>query len=122
MATKALRTFFSSEDNQKLLAYLASKGLNFTYKSSVKTVDISHPFYGKTFVLTGTLSSLKRSEAQQLLEDRYAGHCSSSVSIKTDYVIAGSEAGSKLEKAQKLGVKILNEAEFLALIKPDDES
>lgn len=122
VATKALRTFFSSEDNQKLLAYLASKGLNFTYKSSVETVDISHPFYDKTFVLTGTLSSLKRSEAQQLLEDRYAGHCSSSVSIKTDYVIAGSEAGSKLEKAQKLGVKILNEAEFLALIKPDDES
>ena len=71
-------------------------------------------FSGKTFVLTGTLPSLKREEAAAMIEAR-GGKVSGSVSKKTDYVVFGEEAGSKLEKAQKLGVNIIGEPEFLAL-------
>ena len=71
-------------------------------------------FAGKTFVLTGTLPTLKREEAAAKIE-ALGGKVSSSVSKKTDFVLAGEEAGSKLEKAQELGVKILNEAEFLKM-------
>lgn len=70
----------------------------------------------ESFVLTGTLPSLKRAEAQKMIED-FGGKCSSSVSAKTDFVLAGEEAGSKLEKARKLGIKIINEADFLELLK-----
>jgi DNA ligase (NAD+) len=71
---------------------------------------------GKVFVLTGTLPTLGRSDAEKLIEDR-GGKVSSSVSKKTDYVLAGTEAGSKLDKATDLGIKVLNEADFLKLIK-----
>ena len=76
----------------------------------------NHPFAGKVFVLTGTLENYSRSEAAQLIKER-GGKTSSSVSKKTDYVLAGESAGSKLEKAEKLGVKILSEEEFIALIR-----
>jgi DNA ligase (NAD+) len=69
---------------------------------------------GKTFVLTGTLPTLKREEAAAKIEAA-GGKVSGSVSKKTDYVVAGAEAGSKLDKAQKLGVKIIDEAELLRL-------
>ncbi len=72
------------------------------------------PFLGKTFVLTGTLPTLTREEATAKIE-ALGGKVSGSVSKKTDFVLAGEEAGSKLTKAQELGVKILNEAEFLKL-------
>ena len=68
-------------------------------------------FSGKTFVLTGTLTRYTRNDAKQLIENM-GGNVSGSVSKKTDFVLAGSEAGSKLEKAQKLGVKIIDENEF----------
>ena len=71
---------------------------------------------GKTFVITGSLESMSREEAKEKIRE-LGGDASESVSKKTDYVVAGSEPGSKYEKGKKLGVKILNEEEFLKLIK-----
>lgn len=75
-------------------------------------------FSGQFVVLTGTLSAYKRSDAQKIIEDN-GGECQSSVTKKTTLVIAGEEAGSKLEKAQKLGIKVIDEAEFTAMISQD---
>ena len=72
-------------------------------------------FVGKTFVLTGKLENYTRDEAAKLIEDR-GGRVSSSVSKKTDYVVAGEDAGSKLTKAESLGVTVLGEAEFAKMI------
>lgn len=73
-------------------------------------------FTGMTFVLTGTLPTLKRSEASKIIES-YGGKTSSSVSKKTTYVLAGEEAGSKLDKAKALGIEIIDEEKFLGMIK-----
>ena len=73
-------------------------------------------FEGKTFVLTGTLEHYSREQASEIIE-KFGGKTSSSVSKKTDYVLAGEEAGSKLRKAQELGVKIISEEEFNELIR-----
>ena len=97
--------------NRKLLERLRQAGLNFKsalYQPKAK----AGPLTGKTFVLTGTLPTLKREEAAAKIEAA-GGKVSGSVSKKTDYVVAGEEAGSKLDKAQKLGVKIIDEAELL---------
>lgn len=93
---------------RELIERLKEKGLNFTYMTTKKSDVLS----GKTFVLTGTLPTLKRDEAKKIIEDM-GGKVSSSVSKKTDYVVAGEEAGSKLTKAQELGVAILSESELL---------
>jgi DNA ligase (NAD+) len=99
--------------NRNLLERLRKAGLNFSSELYQPTAKAG-PLAGKTFVLTGTLPKLKREEAAAKIEAA-GGKVSGSVSKKTDYVVAGEEAGSKLDKAQKLGVKILNEAEFLKL-------
>jgi len=90
---------------------LASLGVDTNAKSTEK----GNLFEGLTFVLTGTLPTMTRDEASAIIKAN-GGKTSSSVSKKTSYVLAGDEAGSKLTKAQQLGVKIIDEAEFLAMI------
>ena len=80
-----------------------------------KNVITDEKFAGKTFVLTGTLETMSREQASELIE-RHGGKTSSSVSKKTDYVLAGEEAGSKLKKAQDLGITIINEQQFKEMI------
>jgi DNA ligase (NAD+) len=101
------------ERNRKLLERLRKAGINFNSELFQPRAKAG-PLAGKTFVLTGTLPSLKREEAAAKIEAA-GGKVSNSVSKKTDYVVAGEEAGSKLDKAQKLGVKIINEAELVEL-------
>jgi len=99
--------------NRQLLERLRAAGLNF--KSEIYSPQApAGPFAGKTFVLTGTLPTLKREEAAAKIE-ALGGKVSGSVSKKTDFVVAGEDAGSKLDKAQKLGVKIIDEAELLKM-------
>ena len=104
---KSIVQFFSEKQNMDIVEKLREKGVNFECLERA-TGNI---FEGKTFVLTGTLPTLTRSEASKLIEDN-GGKTSSSVSKKTDYVLAGSEAGSKLDKAQALGINIIDEEQF----------
>ena len=104
--------YFSREDNIKNLRILEEFGLNMNYVSSVQEKE---EFTGKTFVLTGKLEIYKRDEAKVIIEN-LGGKVSSSVSKKTDYVVAGEDAGSKLTKANALGVKVISEAEFKELL------
>ena len=106
--------YFHNEDNKAMILSLKEKGLNFTYLGKVE-VDTNSPFYGKTCVLTGTLSKYGRKEATEILENLGA-KVAGSVSAKTDYVIFGEEAGSKLDKAHALGIKTINEEEFEDLL------
>jgi DNA ligase (NAD+) len=97
---------------RKLINKLSTAGVNMVYHQT-KTAD--ERLSGKTFVLTGTLSNYTRDEAKVLIE-KAGGKVSGSVSKKTDFVVAGEDAGSKLTKAQSLGVKILSENEFIEMI------
>jgi DNA ligase (NAD+) len=99
--------------NQKLIERLRAAGLNFRSELFQPRAKAG-PFAGKIFILTGTLPTLKREEAAAKIES-LGGKVSSSVSKKTDFVVAGEEAGSKLDKAQKLGVKIIDEKQFLKM-------
>ncbi len=110
---KSLFQWFGDARNQKLLERLRKAEVNF--QSALHAPQAAAgPFAGKTFVLTGTLPSMSREEAAAKIE-ALGGKVSGSVSKKTDYVVAGEDAGSKLEKAQKLGVKVIDEAAFLKL-------
>jgi len=103
--------FFGDEHNRKLVGDLRKRGLTFTGEKKVKGTKLA----GKTFVLTGTLARHTRDEAKKMIEDA-GGRVSGSVSKKTDYVVAGSDAGSKLDKAHELGVTVIGEQELEALI------
>ena len=103
--------YFQNQDNLNELAALQNAGVVPVW-SNEKTEGV---FSGEVVVLTGTLSGYKRSEAQKLIEAR-GGECSSSVTAKTTLVLAGDDAGSKLEKAKKLGVRIIDEEEFNKLL------
>lgn len=105
--------FFNQKDNKEMIKQLKLFDVNFDYIDT--TISLNSPFSGKTIVLTGTLEKYSRNEATKLLEDLGA-HVSGSVSKKTDYVIYGVEAGSKLTKAQELGIKTLSEEEFGKLL------
>ncbi|MGN1123525.1 MAG: NAD-dependent DNA ligase LigA [Eubacterium sp.] len=104
--------YFSSASALELIEKLKELGLNMNSQSKV----LDNRFEGMTFVLTGTLPTLKRSEASKIIES-FAGKASSSVSKKTTYVLAGEEAGSKLDKAKALGIEIIDEEKFLGMIK-----
>ena len=110
----SLINYFSDERNIALINALKEQKVNFTYLGSTATAANSY-FSGKTVVLTGTLSKYGRKEATEILENLGA-KVTGSVSKATDVVIAGVEAGSKLDKAQALGITVLNEEEFLALL------
>lgn len=107
-------TWLNVPANIDLVERLAAAGLTMTFTPPASQDD--NPFFGKTLVFTGTMPTLGRAEAKTMAQD-VGAKVSGSVSKKTDYVIAGAEAGSKLEKAQQLGVTVIDEAEFLRLLK-----
>jgi DNA ligase (NAD+) len=110
---ESLFRFFREPRNQELVERLRAAGLHFTYQS---TRVHSGPFGGLTFVLTGTLPTLTREQAKDLIEAA-GGKVIGSVSKKTSYVLAGEDAGSKLTKARTLGLRILDESQFLHLLR-----
>jgi DNA ligase (NAD+) len=110
---ESVTQWFGDSRNRDLVTRLRQAGLHFN-SSLYAAASAIGPFSGKTFVLTGTLPTMTREEASAKIE-ALGGKVSSSVSKKTDYVLAGEEAGSKLEKAQKLGVKIIDETEFVKM-------
>ena len=109
---QSLENYFSLESTKQLIADLKDLGLKM--KPSEQKI-YGGVFEGKTFVLTGTLPTMTRSEASKIIEQN-GGKTSSSVSKKTSYVLAGEEAGSKLTKAQKLGIEVISEEQFLSMI------
>ena len=111
VVAKAIAEYFTEKKNQNFVDKIINNGVQ------VKTVKlISRKLQGKTFVLTGSMDSMTRDQAKQKIR-LLGGDISSSVSKDTDYVVAGESAGSKLEKAQNLGIKIIDEKEFLSIIK-----
>ena len=111
----SISSWFNDETNLDTIEKLRAVGVNFNYLGTITNAADSY-FSGKTCVLTGTLSTLGRKEATEILENLGA-KVTGSVSKSTHLVIAGTEAGSKLDKANALGIKVLSEDEFLALIK-----
>jgi DNA ligase (NAD+) len=111
----SVRSFAEEPRNRELVGRLAAAGVNMTSQQPPVEVVEAGPLKGKTFVLTGTLAAMTREEATAAIEQR-GGKVAGSVSKKTTYLVAGEEAGSKLEKAKGLGVQILDEDEFRRLI------
>lgn len=107
-----IQSFFADEANQKMLARLQEAGVNL---ERIVQDGESDRFSGKTFVITGTLPNLERKQAAELIE-RNGGKVSGSVSKKTAYLLAGENAGSKLAKAQGLGIPVIDEGQFLAMV------
>jgi DNA ligase (NAD+) len=105
--------FFASEEHRRVISALREKGV--TWPDVERPGGSAQPFAGRTFVITGTLSSMTREAAQEALIARGA-KVASSVSRKTSFLVAGAEAGSKLAKAEQLGVPVLDEAQFLKLL------
>ena len=112
VSADCIRRFFLSEENRQIIARLKEAGVNMHANESEV---IASPISGKTVVVTGTLPSLGRKEAQELIE-KYGGKAAGSVSKKTDYVLAGEAAGSKLTKANEIGIPVLNEEQFKNLL------
>ena len=104
--------WFSLEQSKHQIRLLREAGVSFESRESI----VDSRFAGKTFVLTGTLSHYTRDEASAIIE-RYGGKASGSVSKKTSFVLAGENAGSKLTKAQELGIPVISEAEFSEMIR-----
>ncbi|MBI1921834.1 MAG: NAD-dependent DNA ligase LigA [Geobacter sp.] len=108
---QSIRNFFHNQDNLKVIERLFTAGVS----PSVQEKKVGGKFTGKTFVFTGALTRFTRDDAKRMVENE-GGHAAGSVSKKTDFVVAGAEAGSKLDKARDLGVKVLSEDEFLEML------
>ena len=113
ITAQSIYEFFNQEQTKDLISKLEKVGVNMNAISKGENDD---RFLGKTFVLTGSLENFTRDEASEIIEN-LGGKVSSSVSKKTTYVLAGEEAGSKLTKAQDLGITIISEKEFSDMIK-----
>jgi DNA ligase (NAD+) len=117
IVAKSIRTFFDQPHNREVVEQLRACGL--TWEEGEPAARAPQPLSGKTFVITGTLPTLGRDEAKDLIEAA-GGKVAGSVSKKTDYVVAGTEAGSKLAKAEALGVAVIDQAALLALLEPSE--
>jgi DNA ligase (NAD+) len=111
----SVKSFADEPHNRALIEKLAAAGVNMASQQPAPGVNAPGPLAGKTFVLTGTLPTMTREDATAAIEE-LGGKVAGSVSKKTSYVVAGEEAGSKLEKARQLGTSILSEPEFRAII------
>jgi len=114
IVAKSIHTFFAQAHNREVVEQLRACGV--TWEEGEPAAQASKPLTGKTFVLTGTFPTLSRDQAKDLLEAAGA-KVAGSVSKKTSYVVAGTEAGSKLDKANELGVIVLDEAAMLEMLK-----
>ena len=112
IVAESVVAFFKEDHHQKLIEAYADNGV---IVRSQKKTHHPEPLAGKTVVVTGTLETLSRDEAKELIRAA-GGKASGSVSAKTDYVLAGENPGSKIEKAKELGVHVLSEAQFLAML------
>ncbi len=108
---QSITTFFHNEGNRETIRRMVEAGV----EPTVEEKKVGGKFTGKTFVFTGALTRFSRNEAQKMVENE-GGHAAGSVSKKTDYVVAGAEAGSKLDKARQLGVAVLTEDQFLEMM------
>jgi DNA ligase (NAD+) len=113
----SVAAFFAEAHNREVIERLRAAGVHWPDQASTR--DGPKPLAGKTLVLTGTLPTLKRDDAKAQIEAA-GGKVAGSVSKKTDFVVAGEEAGSKLEKAQELGVPVIDEAELLRMLRKED--
>ena len=113
ITANSVREFFMQDQTKDLIRKLKAAGVNMTLQEDD---DADNRFLGKTFVLTGTLPTLSRNEAAEIIE-KFGGKSAGSVSKKTSYVLAGEDAGSKLTKAQSLGIPVISEQQFEEMIK-----
>ena len=112
ISARAIVQFFADEENRRQIADMAAQGVRMEAEQAAALDDT---LGGKTFVITGTLPTLGRKECAALIE-AHGGRVTGSVSKKTDYLVAGEAAGSKLQKAQTLGIPVLDEAGLRALL------
>jgi DNA ligase (NAD+) len=114
---KSIFKFFQQKGNQKVIQKLKERGVEYL-REARRPKPESQKFSGQSFVFTGTLQTMSREEAESKVESM-GGRASSAVSKKTNFVVVGEDPGSKYEKAQALGVKIISEDEFLKMLKQD---
>ncbi len=121
VVAQSLHTFFAQPHNREVVEQLRAAGVTWDENDGTVADAAPKPLAGKTFVLTGTLPTLSRDDAKDRIEAA-GGKVSGSVSKKTHFVVAGDEAGSKLDKARELGVAVLDEAALLAMLQPDPDA
>ncbi len=119
MVAESVARFFAEPHNREVIGELRAAGVRWTEGEPARAANAG-PFAGKIVVLTGTLSSMSRDEAKERVEAA-GGKVTGSVSKKTDFVVAGAEAGSKLDRARELGVEVLDEARFRAMLDKAEE-